>query len=707
MIMKERKLDNVLEVLLPSLFLSFTFFIFGPIEIYMTNISDFWFQLNRFLPINLILFFISWIALTMLEVLFKSNSIFTNAIFGVAFAMYIQGNWMLFIDYGEMDGTTINWNAYGSWPYVNLIIWIILILVPIIASFKISNKKLFNKITLGISLLILGMQCVTLVTLGLTTDLSKDQDYYVAKDKYMLDFSKEKNIVVMLFDAFQSSYFQQAIEDIPEAQEIFENFVFFDNATGTSLFSEEGSATILTGNQLRPDLTFSENIDYIYSESSFLPELKKQNFDVRYYMQTKMVSGSADKIIKNIVKEGQETDISYPIFQMMNRITSFCYMPHIIKQYFWFSYQDVEELKKISKDNNGRTEFVAADHVFNQEILNGKMTSKSNQKTYRMYYFKGVHPPYNLDVNGDLIEYNGETAVIDYVEDIHDNQMIYQQTIGSIRIMENFIRALKDEGIYDQTDIIITADHGWENRYNPILLMKTKDTVGDFRVSHAPVSYVSDFVPTIRSVINESYQEEKTVFDYTEEEERARRFYIYFVNKSDRSYYGRDTYVTFSNKVIPSEFYRFWDKEDALYHIGDKITFTYENDGRRYFSFGISNIETDSAWTSGKSSQINLNIGIGRLKKNLTGEFQFKSIFAEPQRLVIRSNGRILYDSEVMSVEEPIKFLIPKDSIQDGWLTLDLEYPNAISPFDYTNGNKQDTRLLAFRFSSIRFYEDQ
>ena len=183
------------------------------------------------------------------------------------------------------------------------------------------------------------MQCVTLVTLGLTTDLSKDQDYYVAKDKYMLDFSKEKNIVVMLFDAFQSSYFQQAIEDIPEAQEIFENFVFFDNATGTSLFSEEGSATILTGNQLRPDLTFSENIDYIYSESSFLPELKKQNFDVRYYMQTKMVSGSADKIIKNIVKEGQETDISYPIFQMMNRITSFCYMPHIIKQYFWFSYK--------------------------------------------------------------------------------------------------------------------------------------------------------------------------------------------------------------------------------------------------------------------------------------------------------------------------------------------------------------------------------
>lgn len=33
MIMKERKLDNVLEVLLPSLFLSFTFFIFGHIII--------------------------------------------------------------------------------------------------------------------------------------------------------------------------------------------------------------------------------------------------------------------------------------------------------------------------------------------------------------------------------------------------------------------------------------------------------------------------------------------------------------------------------------------------------------------------------------------------------------------------------------------------------------------------------------------------
>ena len=42
------------------------------------------------------------------------------------------------------------------------------------------------------------MQCITLGALGLSTDLSKNQDYYVAKDDQMLEFSKDKNIVVAI-----------------------------------------------------------------------------------------------------------------------------------------------------------------------------------------------------------------------------------------------------------------------------------------------------------------------------------------------------------------------------------------------------------------------------------------------------------------------------------------------------------------------------
>ena len=43
--MSSKKINRAefLEMLLPSLFLSFTFFLFGPVELYISNITEFWF----------------------------------------------------------------------------------------------------------------------------------------------------------------------------------------------------------------------------------------------------------------------------------------------------------------------------------------------------------------------------------------------------------------------------------------------------------------------------------------------------------------------------------------------------------------------------------------------------------------------------------------------------------------------------------------
>lgn len=450
----------------------------------------------------------------------------------------------MFVSYGQMDGTAINWEAYGSWSYINLAIWILLILAPVLIGIFCRNKKGFSSVIKGISLGIIGVQCITLLTVGLTNDISKDQDYYVARDDQMLNLSKEKNIVVMLFDAYQASYFRQTIEDIPEADQILENFVFFENAAGTSRWSEEGSATILTGHQLLAELPFRENIDYIYNQSQFLPLLKKNHYDVRYYVQSNLVSPTLDGVIQNIVKREQEIAPSFSFSKVMLQITAFRYMPHVLKPYFWFSYNDIENLKAVDTKDEKETEFIMADQKFNQEILDGELASENKNKTYRFYYFKGVHTPYNMNADCEYVEYDGDINIVDYVKDIHENDMIYQQSLGCIRIIANFIQALKDEGIYDQTDIVITADHGWENRYNPLLLVKSKDTAGPFKISRAPVSYIEDFEPTILSLIDESYQEKKTVFDYEEGEERRRYFYVYDINIADRSYNERVKYYT-------------------------------------------------------------------------------------------------------------------------------------------------------------------
>lgn len=686
--------------LVPAVFLSFTFCIFGPLEIYMTNIASFPFQLHELVPACLAMFLCCMAVSSAVILLLRRNVIVISIMFGIAMAVYIQGNWM-FVGYGEMDGSAIDWKSYGTWPAVNLVIWLALIFIPAVLAAFLGENANFKKCVNWISVGIVVVQCITLVTVAATTSFPQSREYYVASDEKMLQLSKNKNVVVMLFDAFQASYFQQTLEDVPDAQEIFEDFVFFDNAVGTSLYSEEGSATILTGNQLGADLPFEENIDDIYRNSEFFPALQENDYDTRYYIQTKMVSGQQKDVIKNILEMPAKNVPWYKLPGLMGRITAFRYAPHILKQNFWFSYDDIDSLQAERKLDV--PEFKIMDAAFNQDVQNGKLTAEMAESVYRVYYLKGIHPPYSLDENGNDIKYEQENYVVDYPEDIHDNQMMYRQALGSIRIMANFIHALKDAGIYDVTDIIITADHGWENRYNPILLIKSQETEGAFSVCHAPVSYISDFGPTMMSIISGTSQK-KTVFDYTDAEQRTRSFYIYSINP-DRSYNSRDTWYTESLEVHAADFYFPRSDDEIQYQLGEEIVFTDDSDGRRYFQKGISGIETDFAWSLNNTGTMALNLG--SVSGDLIGEFQFKGIYAPLQKLVIRCGDLVLFDAEIRSEEIPIHFLIPKDCIVDGKLVLDLEYPNAVSPKEHDGA--EDSRKLAFRFYKIRFYaaEDQ
>lgn len=101
-------------------------------------------------------------------------------------------------------------------------------------------------------------------------------------------------------------------------------------------------------------------------------------------------------------------------------------------------------------------------------------------------------------------------------------------------------------------------------------------------------------------------------------------------------------------------------------------------------------------------------LNLGEDPGDLVGEFQFEQnwgVYAPPQRLVIRCGDFTLYDEKISSTEAPIRFAIPEQCIRDGWLTLDLEYPDAVSPKSRREG--EDTRELAFAFERIRFYQSE
>ena len=681
----------------PALFLTFTFFVFGPMEMYVTNASNFFFDLKTLIVPVLVLFLVIFFVILAVNILLEKYLSVAALTFSIGLGLYVQGNWMQ-LDYGEMDGRAIDWSGFGSWGLINGVVWLVILAVPVVLSYVLKNKKLYRPIINYVSYGLVAMQCITLVVILFTTDLEKNA-VYLEKDAEMYQLSSEKNVVVMLFDAFQASYFEQAIEELPEAKETFEGFTFFDNAVGTSLFSEEGGATVFAGEQMQADKNLVENVQYIYEESELFPALVQEDYDIRYYINSKMVSPDMIGTIQNLKSDTTGVN-SFDLMKLMLKITAFRYMPHDLKQNFWFSYEEINALNQSEE----ASKFAAGnDFLFYEDITSGAVTADLEKKAYRVYYFKGVHPPYNMTENVEYIDYGDIKNDITYFEDIRDNEMLYEQTLGSVQIMMEFVRELKEQGVYDQTTILITADHGWENRYNPMLLIKPENSTGDFVISHAPVSYIEDFVPTVLNAVGEQYTDQKTVFDYQEGEVRYRKFYIYDnINAADRSYQGISVYGTYGEADDISSYMLEKDEGELKYELGTEITFTEDGNGRRYFLNGISGVENDFCWSSGESSI--LRFDIGDVTDDLVARFAFKNVYAGEQHVVVKSGNQLLLDKTVLAKEPAVEFNIPKECVQDGMVTLEFYYLDAGSPAE-DDPTKTDTRVLALAFSQIYIEE--
>ena len=117
-----------------------------------------------------------------------------------------------------------------------------------------------------------------------------------------------------------------------------------------------------------------------------------------------------------------------------------------------------------------------------------------------------------------------------------------EAVIGDFHIIEDYIQRMQELGIYEDSTIIITADHGGGVKnlredleiplpICPVFLVKEagKGTEEPFRISDAPVSH-EDLFPTILAAYGLGYGEfadnGQPVYEIAEDAQRERYFYF-------------------------------------------------------------------------------------------------------------------------------------------------------------------------------------
>ena len=197
----KNKINSSSDAFLCGLFLAITIGVFGPLVLYLANINEFWFSIRDIWWITAIggitLLILAYSISFLLRG--KIRDFYVCFIFGLAMSFYLQGNFFN-IDYGVLDGEKINWGQYTNVSIINTILWLLCLAAPFIL--YVLLPKRFGQIIKSVSVFIVLIQVITLGTLFLTTDLSRDETETYLTDEGKFQLSNKNNTVVFVLDAY-------------------------------------------------------------------------------------------------------------------------------------------------------------------------------------------------------------------------------------------------------------------------------------------------------------------------------------------------------------------------------------------------------------------------------------------------------------------------------------------------------------------------
>lgn len=321
----------------------------------------------------------------------------------------------------------------------------------------------------------------------------KEEDIPEEFGDLRFSFSRtEKNVVIITLDRALSCFFPYIMEELPGTKDDFNGFVYYPNT-----------------------LSFGSNTIYgmppCYGGYEYTPEqMNKRN--------TELLKHKHNESLKVLPRLFSENDYTVTV----------CDPP--LANYQWVPdlsiFDDLEGVKAYNTINayegQGNTEYSAFKKNYfvlenlskftNADSEKGAYISFDNEATHRYCYLE--LPYYTLPENETVnaYEYNW-TKTSSQGESITISSVLIQQhycvNAASLRALGEWFRTLRRLGVYDNTRIIIVADHGYGVRldsnliyngfdteyYNPLLLVKDYNASGPYKTDNTLMTNAD--VPTI------------------------------------------------------------------------------------------------------------------------------------------------------------------------------------------------------------------
>lgn len=472
---------------LASLLLTGLLFFFSPISVYLDNVPEFDFQISElilflFLP-TLSAFIAVFLLLILLPQKWKLHQRIVALCIMLGLALWVQGN-LLAWSHGVFDGESIDWDVCLGRRILDGALWISLFLISLAAYEAIYRNA--RRITLGLILL----QLVGTVFL-----YSRVRQEEQNKSKYQLtnttkfDFSKKNNILVVLIDTTEAALFRNVLNLRPEYLQKLDGFVFFPNNLSSYPSTLASIPEILTGNSYKNEQPFDQFKKKAYTSGSSLPKmLKKDGYDIflesiyprTIYIDPKITDNLTAAYASNI----SDDLLKYSLYRQLPILAK----KYLTKLNFSINYftlfsnlcsgHKAPEMPPLSMSEVTYPE----DFSRYQDALNWSVRHEFNhffnlhspKPTFKFYHMLGTHRMNRAYCKAQTRE-ESLISCFDFIFDI--------------------IQHLKDNGIYDNSTIVLLADHGArvvgkvdKENFNALLLVKPMNSSGPMKTSDRAMS---------------------------------------------------------------------------------------------------------------------------------------------------------------------------------------------------------------------------
>lgn len=534
----EERLGRIVPALLSSLTLALVVFVVAPLDIFGSNYAELDFSLKNFAFFLILGAVLTVLLFGLLMFLLPRKAYRCIFAFTLATAalFIIQQN---FLNFGmnSLPGDKLPGEIPSAGEIIiDLLVWIVVyggaFFLAIWVNIKGDKGDVIKTVSFIVSFALLASQITSPIFIVINSNSKfetnilkgsgKKEKTIINTERGFNELAQKNNVFYFCIDRFDEEYAEKAYASDRGIFSELTGFTWYRDNVSNYGHTFPAVANMLTQKKYNADLKRAEFLDKVYKGGDTpLDKLNKNGYavniyTVKYYAFTD--AGHLPQYVGNLAKATEESNerISFALSAQLAGFSLYRAAPLVFKQFFdTGSTSDVNGIVN-KKGDDGYEEWIGTNSQA-ETLAKNAITVGDAEKKFAFIHYDGMH-------------------------DVLQPSSLFIPSILSrnIGVVNSFIKALKENGLYKGATIIITGDHsrpvsdisgvldgsGKGQPRRTALFVKAAGSDEGFEVSEAPTSH-EDIWATIFRSENIGYEGSGVAVNLLSEGQSRERIYTW------------------------------------------------------------------------------------------------------------------------------------------------------------------------------------